>query len=51
MPEEGELVPYTEGVPLKLSKMAKGKGRASSFEGREAGLTAEVRPLNSAWSL
>ena len=48
--KEGELVPYNEGVPPKLPKMAKGKGRASSAEGREADHVAEVRPLNPAWN-
>lgn len=51
VPEEGELVPQTEGVPLKLPKTAKGKGKASSSKGREVGLTADVHPLNPTWSL
>lgn len=34
--EEGELVPYNEGVPAKVPKTAKGKGKASSVESKEA---------------
>nr|POE55981.1 hypothetical protein CFP56_62811 [Quercus suber] len=39
--EDGELVPYNEGVSPKLPKMAKGKGRASSVESKEAKHVAE----------
>lgn len=33
--KEGELVPHDEGVPPKMPKIAKGKGRASSAESKE----------------
>ena len=49
--EEGELVPYNEGVPPKLPKTAKGKGRTSSAKGREVDHEAKVCTLNPAWNL
>ena len=33
--EKGELVPYDEGVPPKMPKTTKGKGRASLAESKE----------------
>lgn len=48
--EEGELVPYDEGVPSKLPKIAKGKGRAASVESKEAEHLVEMRPQNPAWN-
>lgn len=48
--EKGELVPYNEGVPPKMPKTIKGKGRVSSVEGKEVGHVAEVRLLNPAWN-
>ena len=50
MVEEGELVPYNEEVSLKLPKMAKGKGKASSVESKEDRHMAEVRPSNPTWN-
>ena len=50
MVEEGELVPYSEGVPPKMPKTAKGKGRASSVESKEVEHVDEVCPLNPAWN-
>ena len=41
---EGELVPYDEGVPPKLPKITKGKGRASLVESKEVKHVAKVRP-------
>lgn len=35
VPEKGELVPHDERVPPKISKMAKGKGKASSIKSRD----------------
>ena len=48
--KEGELVLYDEGVPSVLPKTAKGKGRASSIESKEAKPMAEVRPQNPVWN-
>ena len=48
--EEGELVPTNEGVPLKMPKTAKGKGRASLAESKEVEHVAEVHPPNSMWN-
>ena len=48
--EEGELVPYNEGVPPKMPKTAKGKGRASLAKAKEAKHMDEVRPLNPTWN-
>ena len=48
--EEGELVPYNEGVPPKMPKTAKGKGRASSAKAKEAKHVDEVCPLNPMWN-
>nr|POE76684.1 hypothetical protein CFP56_76376 [Quercus suber] len=42
--EDGELVPYNKGVSPKLPKTAKGKGRASSVESKEAKHVAEGVP-------
>ena len=50
MVEEGELVPYSEGVPPKMPKMTKGKGRASSVESKEVEHVDKVCPLNPAWN-
>ena len=50
MVEEGELVPYSEGVPPKMPKTAKGKGRASSVESKEVEHVDKVCPLNPAWN-
>ena len=44
----GEVVPLDEGVPPKLPKITKGKGRASLVESKEAELVAEVSLLNLA---
>ena len=48
--EEGELVPYNEGVPPTMPKTAKGKGRASSVESKEVEHVDKVCPLNPAWN-
>ena len=50
MVEEGELVPHDEGVPPKMPKTAKGKGRASLAQSKEDRHMAEVRPLNPTWN-
>ena len=50
MADEGEVVPLDEGVPPKLPKTAKDKGRASSVESKEVKPVVEVRPLNLAWN-
>lgn len=39
---KGEVIPLDEGVPPKIPKMAKGKGRDSSGESKEVELVAEV---------
>ena len=48
--KEGEVVPLDEGVPPKLPKTTKGKGRVSSIESKESEPLAEVRPPNQAWN-
>ena len=48
--EEGELVSYNEGVPPKMPKTAKGKGRTSSAKGKKVEHVVEVHPLNPAWN-
>jgi len=48
--DEGEVVPLDEGVPPKLPKTAKDKGKASLIESKEVEPVAEVRPLNPAWN-
>lgn len=48
--KEGELVPYSEGIPPKMPKTAKGKGRASSVKSKEVEHMAEMHPLNLAWN-
>ena len=48
--EEGELVPYNEGVPLKVPKIANGKGKAFSADSKEAEHVAEVCPQNPTWN-
>ena len=48
--EEGELVPHDEGVPPKMPKTAKGKGRASLTESKEDRHVAEMLLLNPTWN-
>ena len=50
MVEEGELVPYNERVHPKVSKMTKGRQRASLVESKEPEHVAEVHPLNPTWN-
>ena len=50
MVKEGELVPYNEGVPPKMPKMTKGKGKASSVESKEVEHMDEVCLLNPTWN-
>ena len=45
--EEGEVIPLDEGVPPKLPKTAKGKGRGFSIKSKDAETVAEVRLPNS----
>ena len=47
--EEGEMIPFDEGVPPKLPKMTKGKGRASSIESKKVKPLAEVHPPAQEW--
>ena len=42
--EEWEVIPLDEGVPPKLPKTTKGKGRASSLESKEVKPLAKVHP-------
>ena len=44
--EEGEVIPLDEGVPPKLPKTAKGKGRGFSIKSKDAETVAEVRLPN-----
>ena len=44
--EEGEVIPLDEGVPPKLPKTAKGKGRGFSVKSKDAETVVEVRLPN-----
>ena len=44
--KEGEVIPLDEGVPPKLPKTAKGKGRGFSVKSKDAETVAEVRLPN-----
>ena len=48
--EEGEVIPLDEGVPPKLPKTAKGKGRGFSVKSKDAKTVAEVRLPNPTWN-
>ena len=50
MVEEGELVPYNERVHPKVSKITKGRQRASLVESKKPEHMAEVHPLNPTWN-
>ena len=50
MVEERELVPYNEGVPLKVPKTAKGKEKASLADSKEVEPVVEMCPPNPAWN-
>ena len=43
-------MPLDEGVPPKLPKMVKGKGKTSFVESKKAKPLAEVHPLNPTWN-
>lgn len=48
--DEGEVILLDKGVPSKLPKTNKGKGRAFFVESKEAEPLVEVHPLIQVWN-